>query len=137
MLEQHLSPGADAERRQLAVLAVGLGLIGGALWWLKGGGLFPGVLLSAAFLSAIGAAAHGVLGRDVYLFFAVVGLLVGRIVSWLMIRTIYALAILGLGSVFRLVGMDNLHKRFKACKARDTMFEEAPDSDRESFGRQS
>jgi hypothetical protein len=137
MLEQEFTPQPAKERRQLAVLAVGLGLIGGVLWWLKGGGLFPGLLLTAALGAAAGAVAHAAIGRDVYLVFAVVGLLTGRVVSWLMLRAMYGLAILGLGSLFRLFGMDRLHKRFEVCKARDTMFEEAPGSDRESFGRQS
>ena len=137
MLDQPLSPGPRKERRQLVVLAVGLGLIGGVLWWLKDGGLFPSALIVGGFLAAAGAAAHAWIGRDAYLFFAVAGLLIGRVVSWLMLRALYGLAILGFGSILRLFGMDHLHKRFQACQARETMFVEAPGTDRESFGRQS
>jgi len=137
MLEQSLSQGPKKERRQLVVLAVGLGLIGGILWWLKDGGLFPSALLVGALLAMAGAAVHASIGRDVYLFFAVVGLLIGRVVSWLMIRAIYGLAVMGFGSVLRLFGMDHLNKRFQVCRARETMFVEAPGTDRESFGRQS
>ncbi len=137
MLEQNLSPGPAKERRQLAILTVGLGVISLGLWWVSGKELVLACLMLCTLLAGAGWAWYVSIGRDVYLLFAVAGLLMGRVVSWVMIRVIYGLAILGFGSILRLFGMDHLNKRFIVCKARATMFLDAPGTDRESFGRQS
>ena len=131
------NPGAGAERAQLAWLAVGLAAIGGALWWTLGPRPFPLVLLGLAGLAGLGWLAYRAMGRTVFLLFTLVSLTLGRVVSWLVVLVLYALAIGVLGSIFKLFGMNRLERDFAACQRKTTMLVDVPPLDPAGFRRQS
>jgi hypothetical protein len=130
-------PGAAAERQQLAWLAIGLTLIGIAFWWAIGPRPFPLVLLGLGALAWLGTVAYRAAGRSVFLVFTVVSLTLGRVVSWLVVLVLYALAIGVLGSIFKLFGMNRLERDFAACKRKTTMLVDVPRLDPAGFRRQS
>jgi hypothetical protein len=127
----------DAQRRQLLVL--GLALLAVAIFGRVAldGAVMP-VVLGVLAAIALGAA-YVVRGAtaDVYLAFALVAFLIGRVVSAVVVAVVYLVGIAGLGSLFRFAGMDRLRRDFGECRARATMFVDSPKTDTESFERQS
>ncbi len=97
----------------------------------------PTVLGAVSVLALLGALLHHWIGRDVYLLFMLVASVIGGVVSRVMVAVTYGVAIGGFGSLARLFGMDRMRRDFEACRAAPTMFVDAPESDAESFGRQS
>jgi hypothetical protein len=137
MLGPDPNPGPAAERQQLRWLAVGLSLIGVALWWAFG--LRPSVLVLAglAALAWVGSMAHGATNRGVFLLFTVISLTLGRVVSWMAVLVLYALAIGLLGSIFKLFGMNRLERDYAAAKRKTTMLVDVPPLEPAGFRRQS
>jgi hypothetical protein len=137
MGEHDPSPAAIQEQKQLLFLSSGLGLASIVLWWLRPWSLFPIALTTFCLMASAGGLAYPLIGRDVYVVFELMGDTLGRAVSWLSIVIMYGIAIVLGGSLLRLGGMDQLRRRFSACRALGTMFEAAPKTTRETFGRQS
>jgi ABC-type sugar transport system permease subunit len=137
VLEPVLSRGPTAEKQQLLFLGIGLTLIGGVNWWLFGPRVMSVALLVLGAVALAGRLAHRVIGRGVFLVFALLAMAVGRVVSWVILLLMYVLFIAGLGSVLRLFGMDRLARNFAACKKRGSMLMDVPPVDAASFERQS
>jgi hypothetical protein len=131
------NPGVAAERQQVRWLAVGLILIGGVFWWALGPRPFPLVLLGLAGVAWVGTVAHRAMGRSVFLFFTLIALILGRVISWVVVLVLYVLAIGVLGSIFKLFGMNRLERDFAACKRKTTMLVDVPPLDPAGFRRQS
>ncbi|HVQ76673.1 MAG TPA: hypothetical protein VMT79_14190 [Candidatus Binatia bacterium] len=131
------NPGEAAEHAQLRWLAGGLALIGGGWWWVFGPRPFALVLLALAGLAGLGAVAHRAMGRSVFLLFTLVALTLGRLVSWVVVLVLYAVAIGALGSIFKLFGMNRLERDFVRCKGKTTMLVDVPPLDPAGFRRQS
>lgn len=125
------------ERHQLAVLALGLAAVAGALWLWTGRPAAPAVLASLAGVAGAGWLAFPWLGRSVYLLFSLLSAGVGRGISWIVVGTIYWVGIGVFGSLLRLFGMNRLDRDFEACRKRTSMLSEAPVTSQPSFGRQS
>lgn len=137
MRELDASPAVVQERKRLLFLSSGLGLAAGVLWWLRPWSLFPSVLAMFCLMALAGRLAYRLIGRDVYVVLDLMIHTLGRAVSWLAIVIMYGVAIVLGGSLLRLGGMDQLRRSFSACRALETMFEAAPMTTRETFGRQS
>lgn len=137
MLEPNLSREPSAERQQLLFLGIGLAVIGGATWWLSGPRVSSGIILALATVALSGFVAHRVIGRDVFLLFAVLARAIGHVVSWVIVLVLYVVVIAMLGSVFRLFGMNRLDRDFRACKQKGSMLVNVPALDPLSFRRQS
>jgi hypothetical protein len=137
MLEPSFARVPAAEKQQLLFLGVGLAVIGGGTWWLFASRVSSAVLLVLAVLALAGFVAHRAIGRGVFLIFALLALAIGSVISWVIVLVLYAVVIAGLGSVFRLFGMNRLQRDFKACKEKVTMLADVPPLGAASFRRQS
>ncbi len=137
MATERWNPGTVAERRQLFFLAVGASVIAAASFGLAGRRVLPAILLGVACVAGCGAVAHRWVGRDVYLFFALVAGAIARVVSAVVVGLTYLLAIGCFGSVARALGVNRLERNFETCRKRETMLVGAPGTDVESFRRQS
>lgn len=131
------TPDPLRERRQLALLALALAVLAGLAGVVLGSSVLSVVAATLAGCTALGALAFRRIGRDVYLVFALLSAGIGRVVSWLARLLAYAGGIALTGSLLRVVRMDRLDRDFRACRGRETMFRDAPETDRESFNRQS
>jgi len=131
------NPGVRAEKRQLLFLAIGAGVIAGVSFGMSDHRVVPTVLGVIAALAACGVLAHRWVGRAVYLTLALLAGVIGAVVSRLVVGLAYLLAIAGFGSLAKLVGMNRLHRDFQACRGLETMLMDVPNTDRESFRRQS
>lgn len=137
MAAERWNPGAVAERRQLLFLAVGASAIAAASFGLAERRVFPAILAGVAVVAASGVLARRWIGRDVYLFLAVVGAAIGSVVSVVVVGLTYLLAIGGFGSLLRAAGVNRLQRNFEQCRKSETMLSEAPRTDVDSFRRQS
>ena len=137
MIKRNLAQDPVAERQQLLYLALGLGTLAAGLWFFRDARVLAGVLAGIALVALAGLAAYRFIGRDIYLFFALISLAIGTVVSSVMLALMYLFGIAIFGSLLRLLGMDRLRKRFDRCREQTTMFAEAPSTDVESFRRQS
>lgn len=137
MRKRRFTPDPKAERQQLLILGIGFVIIGGAFWALTGTNVLSLFAFSVTILALVGATWNFTLGRPIYLLFALIGLFVGSIVSWLAVGLMYLLAIMLFGLLLRLIGMNRLNRDYNACKAKPTMFTDAPLTTQETFRRQS
>lgn len=135
------TPKADgrpmADRQQLLILGVGSAVIGGGTWWLFGPRIPSVVLLLLATVALAGVVAHRVIGRSVFLIFSLLALAIGQVVSWCIVLLMYVVVIAGLGSVFRLFGMNRLERNFRRCQQKRSMLTDVLSLDPASFRRQS
>lgn len=137
VIEPNFSKGPEAERRELIILACGflaLAIIFKLITKSQG---LPLIFGAAALAALFGWLAFSRIGRDVYLVFALVASLIGRVVSRVAIVFMYGIVIAAFGSVLRLFGMNRLQRNFQSCRKRQSMFVDAPRTDPESFRRQS
>ena len=137
MLEPNFARGPAAEKQQLLFLGIGLAVIGGSTWWFFGSRVSSAILLALAAVALAGFVAHRAIGRGVFLIFALLALAIGSVISWVIVLVLYTVVIAGLGSVFRLFGMNRLQRDFKACKEKATMLADVPPLGAASFRRQS
>ncbi len=108
------APASDAEIRKFGVvMLVGFGLIGGILFW-------RGLASPAYALLALGAAVGGLAlvapgpARPVQRAWMAVAHVLGRVNTTILLTLFYALMIVPIGLVFRLIGRDALHRRKRA-----------------------
>lgn len=137
MLQHNLTMNAREERQQLLYLALGLGVISVLLGRFSDARILPIFLLIIGLVALAGCLAYQRIGRDIYLVFALVSLIVGHVVSWFVVLILYLVGIAGVGTALCFGGMDRLRKNFTSCKRLPTMFVDAPSTDPDSFRRQS
>lgn len=137
MLDPKLRLPPEKERAQLLVLAGGLAMISLVFAYLLGARIFPVLLLLLAALAATGAILHRHFGHDVYLVFALIALLIGRVISPVIVFLAYVLGVGLPGVVLRAIGMDRLRRDFNRCRRMQTMLVDPPQTSPESFRRQS
>ncbi|MBI1389052.1 MAG: hypothetical protein GC154_11450 [bacterium] len=131
------NPGVSAEKRHLLLGGCALAIAASVLLWLTGWRVLPSVMYGLAALQLLGCALYPVMGRNVFLLFTLVGYWMSGVISWVTVRLMYLFAIVLIGNLLRLFGMNRLERNFQSCRARDTLFVDAPDTDLDSFGRQS
>lgn len=137
MLRHDFSADPQAQRQQLRWLALALAAIAAGLAGFTHSQVVPLLLAGLAGLAAAGAVCFRRIGRDVFLVFALLGLIVGHVVSWVVVILLYVFGISVVGALLRQAAMNRLDRDFAACRRRATMFVEAPATPVESFGRQS
>jgi len=137
MLKQNWEPNAAAEKKQLLTLFLGASIIAPCLWFFAGARIVPVLLAIVATSALVGVLFHRHVGRDIFLAFAILSAAIGGVVSKIVMILFYIFGIGVFGSIMQLFGMNRLRKRFQACKQYDTMFVDAPDTNLESFRRQS
>jgi len=137
MLQRNFCPGVNTEKKQLLFLAIGLSLISGGSWWILGARVFTAILVFLAAVALGGFLGYRSIGRDIFLVFSLLSLVIGWVVSWLVLLCLYVLPIGVFGSILRLFGMNRLERNFELCKGKDTMFVDVPSIDEASFRRQS
>ncbi len=135
MLRNNFLPDAKKEKRQLEVLAVGFAIL--ALLLTLAGHRQTGTIIFTllAAVALTGRIFFTKIGRDIYLFFSVIANGMGYIVSKIVMVLLYALGISFVGSILKLLKIDQLDKNWAKCKAKQTMFKTAPETTKESFER--
>lgn len=130
-------PGERAEKRHLLTGGLGMPCVAALLWIITGWVVFPSILVCLGGVQLIAWIAYPLIGRSVFLVFALIGYWISQIISWLMVYLMYLLGIKLFGFLLRLCGMNRLERNFGVTKRKHTMFHDAPETDLESFGRQS
>ncbi|MBZ0258208.1 hypothetical protein K8I31_19235 [bacterium] len=130
-------PGERAEKRQLLTGGLVAPAVAALIWFVTGWVVFPAIIACLGGLQLLAWLAYPLIGRSVFLVFALVGYWISQVISWLMIYLMYLIGIKLFGFFLRLCGMNRLERNFAATSRKNTMFHDAPQTDTESFGRQS
>lgn len=136
-MANELAPDPSAERAQLLRIVFGTALVGALFYAFLGPSVPVYVLAAIGGFALAGRVAFRWIGRDVFLILSVAAMGFGHVASWLVMRVMYALAIVVPGALLRLFGVNRLDRDFEKCRAKETMFHPAPASDADSFVRQS
>ena len=137
MAVSDLAPNPAVERRYLFLLSVTFTVLAAAFYWGFGKDVIAAIFLCAATIAAAGAMEYRWIGRDVYLVFTLIGAAIQHLISRIAVFLLYSVGVAGCGSIFWLFGMNKLDRCFAACKKRESMFHTVPETDTESFTRQS
>ncbi len=135
MLRNNFLPNEKTEKRQLEVLAIGLFALGLFFGLMHHRQMAGAILTVLALVSAVGRIFFKRMGRDVYLCFALVATGIGWIISNIVMLLLYLLGIVVVGSILKLMKIDQLEKNWAQCKAKPTLFKTAPETTKESFER--
>jgi hypothetical protein len=135
MIKNNFLPNPEKEKKQLAILAAGLLVIATALLCMHGGGAFPFILMALGALAGSGWIFFDKIGRDIYLGFVVLASGIGFLLSQIMLFLLYNFGIVLIGSVLKLMRVDQLDKNWAKCKAAPSMFKQPPATTRETFER--
>lgn len=137
MSDNPFYPDPRAEKRQLITGGLVAPAVATLLWFVTGWVVLPAILACLGGLQLFAWIAYPQIGRSVFLVFALVGYWTSQLISWLMVYLMYLIGIMLFGFFLRLCGMDRLERNFAATRRKNTMFQDAPQTDIESFGRQS
>lgn len=137
MLQFSRAEDTDAQRKQLLYLGFALLAASAAMWFLLSVVAVPGVLFAVGLMVLLVATVLRRAVPDVYLATVLLSFLIGRVVSYLIVGLVYIFGIFMVGLIARAFGVDRLRRNFENCRRRSTMFEDAPDTDLDSFERQS
>lgn len=135
MLRNSFLPDSKKEKRQLEVLAVGFAVIALFFGLLTHRQTGATVFTALALLSLTGRVFFQQIGRDVYLYFALITTGIGYIISKIVMVFLYILGIAFVGTLLKLIKMDLLEKNWVQCKGKSSMFKTAPETTKESFER--
>ncbi len=130
-------PGEPAEKHRLLTGSLGMPIMAAVIWLFTGWWVFPAILASMGGVQLLGWLAYPLIGRSVFLVFALIAHWLSLIISWLMVYLMYLFGVMLFGFFLRLFGMNRLERNFAKTKQQNTMFHDAPTTDLESFGRQS
>ncbi len=137
MQQRDYSPDERAERRQLLWLAVGLGTAATVMVVFAKAWVVPVILVGFGLTALAGVLNYRGAHRDIFLWFTVLSGATGYLVSRMVMLLMYVSGIVLVGGLLKLFGMNRLQRQFARCRSCATMFEDAPGTSVQCFGRQS
>lgn len=136
MLKLDLSKNEEKEKKQLLFFSLGLTVVAAFFSATSArSSVFSDLLLCIAGIVLVSRLWYAKIGHDIFIILSLIGGGISYFVSFVVLVFVYLFGILVFGTLLKITGMDQLRKSWIKCRQLPSMFQPAPPSPVESFGR--